>query len=79
MSFFWTLVALVVVLGLAWRLLGAYMEAVYAGRVTWMRWLEPSIYRALKTHPDDEQHWTRYAGSLIVFSGISLLITFGIL
>jgi K+-transporting ATPase ATPase A chain len=33
----------------------------------------------LRTHPDDEQHWTRYGRSLIVFSGLSLLVTYAIL
>jgi K+-transporting ATPase ATPase A chain len=79
MSFFWTLIVLLAVLGLSWRFLGSYMEAVYDGRVTWMRWLERPIYRSLRTHPDDEQHWTRYGSSLIVFSGLSLLITYAIL
>jgi potassium-transporting ATPase potassium-binding subunit len=79
MTFFWTLIVLVAVLGVGWRFLGSYMEAVYDGRVTWMRWLERPIYRTLRTHPEDEQHWTRYGGSLIVFSGLSLLITYAIL
>jgi K+-transporting ATPase ATPase A chain len=55
------------------------MEAVYDGRVTWLSWLERPIYRLLRTHPDEEQRWTRYGGSLIVFSGVSLLVAYGIL
>jgi K+-transporting ATPase ATPase A chain len=43
MQFFWTIVALVVVLGLAWRFLGSYMEAVFAGRVHWFGWLERPV------------------------------------
>lgn len=79
MNFVWTLVVLVVALGLSWRFVGSYMEAVYNGRVSWLSWLERPIYKALRTHPEEEQHWTRYGGSLIVFSGISLLITYGVL
>jgi potassium-transporting ATPase potassium-binding subunit len=79
MNFFWTLVVLVVIAGLSWRFLGSYMEAVYGGRVSCLSWLERPIYRALRTHPEDEQRWTRYGGSLIAFSGTSLLIAYGIL
>jgi potassium-transporting ATPase potassium-binding subunit len=79
MSFGWTLVVLVAALGLSWRFLGSYMEAVYDGRMSWLAWLERPIYRSLRTHPDEEQHWTRYARSLIVFSGVSLLIAYGIM
>ncbi len=79
MGFFWTLVAFVAVLALSWRFLGSYLEAVYDGRVSWMRWLERPIYRLVGTDPEAEQHWARYAGSLVLFSGTSLLITYGIL
>jgi len=76
MQFFWTIVALVVVLGLAWRFLGSYMAAVFEGRVHWFGWLERPVYWALGTSPEQEQSWKRYAGSLIVFSGVSILITY---
>ncbi len=40
MAFFWTIVALVVVLALCWRFLGAYMVSVYEGRVRWLAFVE---------------------------------------
>ena len=76
MSFAWTIVALVVVLGLAWRFLGSYMAAVFEGRVSWLAWLERPIYRTLGVNPDAEQSWQRYAGALIVFSGVAILFTY---
>ncbi len=76
MQFFWTLVALVVVLGLAWRYLGSYMEAVFAGRVHWAGWLERPVYWALGTSPEQEQSWKRYAGALVIFSGVAIMITY---
>jgi len=79
MGFFWTILTLVVALGLAWRYLGSYMAAVFDGRVHWLRWAERPIYRLLGTDPEHEQSWQRYAGSLIVFSGVSLGITYLIL
>lgn len=65
MSFAWTIVALVVVLGLCWRFLGSYMVAVYEGRTRWLRYVERPIYRALKLDPEAEQPWQRYAASLV--------------
>jgi K+-transporting ATPase ATPase A chain len=76
MSFAWTIVALVVVLGLAWRFLGSYMAAVFEGRVTWLAWLERPIYRTLGIDPEAEQSWQRYAGALVVFSGVAILFTY---
>jgi K+-transporting ATPase ATPase A chain len=78
-SFFWTLVALVAVLAVSWRYLGSYLAAVYEGRVSWLSRLERPIYRVLRTSPESEQEWTGYAGSLVVFSGLSLLVAYCIL
>ena len=72
MGFLWTIVALVVTLGLTWRFLGSYMEAVFDGRVRYLAWLERPFYRLLGTGPDNEQSWRRYAGSAVVFSGAFL-------
>ncbi len=76
MGFFWTIVVLVAVLALAWRYLGSYMAAVFEGRVHWMRWVERPIYKALGTDPEHEQTWKRYAGSLVIFSAVSILVTY---
>jgi len=79
MGFFLTLVALVVVLGLAWRYLGSYMAAVFDGRVHFLGWVERPLYRMLGTGPEHEQTWKRYAGALIIFSGVSFAFTYVIL
>jgi K+-transporting ATPase ATPase A chain len=79
MGFFFTIVALIVCLGLCWRYLGSYMEAVFNGRVHYLRFVERPIYRALKTSPEQEQTWKRYAGALIVFSFVSLVFTYVII
>jgi potassium-transporting ATPase potassium-binding subunit len=73
-GFFWTIVVLIVTLGLAWRYIGSYMAAVFDGRVTYLAWLERPFYRMLGTNPDREQSWQRYAGSTVIFSGVFLLI-----
>src|SRR5579864_6173003 len=76
MGYFWTIVALIVALGLAWRFLGSYMTAAYEGRVTYLSWAERPIYRLIGIDPDNEQSWQRYAGALIVFSGVAILFTY---
>jgi K+-transporting ATPase ATPase A chain len=76
MGYFWTIVALVVVLAIAWRYLGSYMEAVFAGRVRFLAWAERPVYWALGVDPNAEQTWPRYAGALIVFSGVAILFTY---
>ena len=55
MGFFFTLLALVVTLGLTWRYLGSYMAAVFDGRVRFLRFVERPIYRMLGTSPGQEQ------------------------
>ncbi len=79
MAFALTLVALVVVLALSWRYLGAYLVAVYEGRVRWLAFLERPIYRLAGVDPEAEQSWQRYSLSLLVFSGVSILLTYALL
>ena len=79
MGFFWTIVTLAVALGLAWRFLGSYMAAVFDGRVHFLAFIERPIYWSLGTSPDREQSWQRYAGSLVIFSGVTLLVTYALL
>jgi potassium-transporting ATPase potassium-binding subunit len=76
MGFTWTIVTLVIALGLTWRYLGSYMAAVFEGRVHYLAWAERPIYRALGTSPEQEQNWKRYAGSLVIFSTIAMAITY---
>jgi K+-transporting ATPase ATPase A chain len=68
MGFFWTIVVLVIALGITWRFLGSYMAAVFEGRVHFFAWAERPFYRVLGTSPEQEQTWKRYAGSLVIFS-----------
>src|ERR1700735_858683 len=74
-----TIITLVIALGLTWRYLGSYMAAVFDGRVHFLGFIERPVYRVLGTGPDQEQTWKRYAGSLIIFSAVSLVFTYVIL
>src|SRR6202167_438293 len=79
MGFTWTIVTLVIALGLTWRYLGSYMAAVFDGRVHFFGFVERPVYRLLGTGPEQEQTWKRYAGSLIIFTAVSMLFTYVII
>jgi K+-transporting ATPase ATPase A chain len=78
MSYFWVLFVLVAVLALAWRYLGSYMEALFAGRLRFLVWAEQPVYKLLDVSPELEQPWQRYAGALIIFSGTAILFTYAL-
>src|SRR6202049_1994578 len=79
MGFFLTLLALVVLLGVTWRYLGSYMEAVFNGRVHFLGFIEKPVYKLLGTSPEQEQTWKRYAGAMVIFSAVSIALTYVIL
>ena len=60
--------------------LGAYMAKVFAGERTFLhrllRPLEAAVYKLCGIDENGEQHWTRYAGGVLVFSLVSLLFTY---
>lgn len=61
--------------------LGLYLVRVYdpAWQPRGMRRVERWLYRAAGVDPTEDQHWTRYAGSLLVFSLFSMLLTYAVL
>src|SRR5580658_3021382 len=63
--------------------LGAYMAKVFAGERTWahrlLRPLEAAIYKLCGIDETAEQHWTCYAGGVLAFSIVSMLLTYLIL
>ena len=76
MGFTWTIITLVIALGLTWRYLGSYMAAVFDGRVHFLAWAERPVYRMLGTSPEQEQNWKRYAASMIIFTTIAMALTY---
>ncbi|MFI5036220.1 MAG: potassium-transporting ATPase subunit KdpA [Acidimicrobiales bacterium] len=79
MGFFFTILLLIVTLGLAWRYLGSYMAAVFDNRVHFLGFVERPVYRLLGTSPEHEQTWKRYAGALVIFSAVSIAFTYVII
>jgi K+-transporting ATPase ATPase A chain len=59
--------------------LGAYMVRVYDGGARWLAPVERAIYRVCGIDPAEDQHWTRYAGGLLLFSAVSMLVTYVVL
>ena len=69
-----------VVVALLAKPVGAYMAKVFSGERTWMhrllRPLESAVYRICGIDEAAEQDWTAYAGGVLVFSAVSLLLTY---
>jgi K+-transporting ATPase ATPase A chain len=66
------------VLGIA-KPLGMYLISVYEGRQRWLAPIERGIYAVSGVNPDDDQHWTRYAGAMLLFSLATMLLTYAAL
>jgi potassium-transporting ATPase potassium-binding subunit len=59
--------------------LGIYLVKVYDGSMRWLRPVERLIYRVCGVDADEDQHWTRYAGAMLLFSVASMLLTYIVL
>ena len=55
---------------------GIYVLKVYDGSMRWLAPIERIIYRVCGVDPEEDQHWTRYAAAVLVFSAVSLLVTY---
>src|SRR5437879_3558986 len=69
---------LLVILALT-KPVGWYMARVFNGEVMWLRKPERAIYRIFGVDETVEQSWMQYAGSLLAFSLVSILVTYAIL
>ncbi|HEV2671311.1 MAG TPA: potassium-transporting ATPase subunit KdpA [Gemmatimonadales bacterium] len=58
---------------------GLYILRVYDGSMRWLAPLERAIYRVSGVDPEEDQHWTRYAAGLLLFSAVSMFITYVVL
>ncbi len=59
--------------------LGIYVFKVYDGSMKWLRPLERALYRLGGVDSAEDQHWTRYAASMLIFSAASMLLTYAVL
>ncbi len=76
------LIILIVALAVSIPLLGGYMARVFGGGAAPLDRvfgpLERLIYRVCGIDPKGEQRWRTYALSLLAFSGVSMLVLYGI-
>ena len=59
--------------------LGLYLVRVYDGSFNWLGPVERVIYRVCGVDPSEDQHWTRYAGGMLLFSVATMLLTYVVL
>jgi K+-transporting ATPase ATPase A chain len=65
-----------VVLLACMRPLGIYMTQVFSGKVKFLRPIEGVIYRVCRICADEEMTWQQYAVAMLLFSLVSLLLTY---
>ena len=58
---------------------GLYMVKVYEGSLTWLRPVERFLYRLGGVDPEEDQHWTKYTAAMLIFSAVSMLLTYLVL
>ena len=61
------------------RPLGVYLVRVFDGSLGGLRWIERPVYRLCGVDEREDQHWTRYAAGLLLFSIVSMLLTYVVL
>jgi len=59
--------------------LGIYLVRVYDGSFTWLGPVERVIYKICGIDAAGDQHWTRYAAGMLLFSAASMLLTYLVL
>jgi K+-transporting ATPase ATPase A chain len=64
------------------RPMGLYMVAVFERRRTWLdpvlRPVERLLYRATGVREDREMRWTEYSSAMLIFSLVTLLLTYSV-
>jgi K+-transporting ATPase ATPase A chain len=59
--------------------LGIYLVRVLDGSIGWLRPVEGIVYRLSGVDAEEDQHWTRYAGAMLLFSVATMLLTYLVL
>ncbi len=68
-----------VVLLLITKPVGIYLHRVFDGSMKWLAPLERATYRLCGVDPAEDQHWTRYLTAMLLFSAVSMLLTYAVL
>ena len=63
--------------------IGGFMANLFEGKRTFLHpvlgWLENAVYKIIGVDPEDDQKWTTYAFSLLMFSVVGLVLTYALL
>ncbi|MHB8637936.1 MAG: potassium-transporting ATPase subunit KdpA [Fimbriimonadaceae bacterium] len=63
--------------------MGIFMAKVFSGERTFLSpalgWLERLTYKVLGVDPAEDMKWTAYAGAMLMFTLVSILVTYGLL
>ncbi|MEO7998869.1 MAG: potassium-transporting ATPase subunit KdpA, partial [Gemmatimonadaceae bacterium] len=59
--------------------LGVYLVRVFDGTIQWLAPVERVVYRVCGIDPNEDQHWTQYASSVLLFSAASFLLSYIVL
>ncbi len=65
-----------VVLLVCMRPLGIYIAGVFSGKYSFLGPLEKAIYRVCGVRDAEEMSWREYAVAMLLFSGVSLVLTY---
>jgi K+-transporting ATPase ATPase A chain len=66
--------ALLALLAAVYVPFGGYLAAVYSSERHWR--VERALYRVVRVDPDTEQRWSGYAGAVLAFSFVSILLLY---
>jgi K+-transporting ATPase ATPase A chain len=62
--------------------IGTYMTAVFERRRTWLdpvlAPIERLLYKLTRINPDEEMRWTEYLASMLIFSFVTLILTYAV-
>src|SRR5689334_6096568 len=59
--------------------IGVYLVRVYDGTYRWLAPIERVMYKLCGVDAAEDQHWTRYTTSMLLFSAASMLLTYAVL
>ncbi|MFZ0630724.1 MAG: potassium-transporting ATPase subunit KdpA [Acidobacteriaceae bacterium] len=65
-----------IVLLICIRPMGIFMARVFEGKVRFLRPVETLIYRVCGVHAEEEMSWREYTVAMLIFSFVSLLLTY---
>ena len=76
----WIQIVLFAVVVLAFtKPIGIYIVKVYDGSYRFLSFIERPVYRLAGVDPSVDQHWTQYLSGLLLFSAVSMLVTYAAL